>query len=105
MAHNDPRQQGKRIEELIARLESCRDPVLLSAARELLQCVMDMHSTGLEQMMEVVSQAGANGVEIVEKFGRNEVISSLLVLHGLHPLDLETRVEMAVERFREGANT
>jgi hypothetical protein len=104
MSYNDPRHQAKRIEELIVKLESCRDPGLLSAARELVQSVMDMHSAGLEQMLDIVSQTAAQSDEIVEQFGRDEVVGSLLVLHGIHPFDLETRVELALERVRANPN-
>ena len=47
-------------------------------------------------------------MELIEKLGRDPMVSSLLVLYGLHPDSLETRVNEAVERLapklqRDGA--
>ena len=38
--------------------------------------------------------------EIIDRLGRDELVASLLVLYGLHPLDFETRVNQAVEKAR-----
>ncbi len=43
-------------------------------------------------MMEIVFESGAGGEAIIRRFANDSLVSSLLVLHGLHPDDMETRV-------------
>jgi hypothetical protein len=64
------------------------------AARELVQLLMEVHRTGLERMMELVSQTGteASGGAIIDRLGQDPIVRNLLLLYSLHPEDLETRV-------------
>jgi len=91
-------KQIQRIGEIVEQLESASDPSVRAVARELLECLMALHGAGLERILEVVSQTGEAGGEIVQKCGRDELVSSLLLLYGLHPDDLRTRVTRAVEK-------
>jgi Fe-S cluster biogenesis protein NfuA len=93
-------QQFGRIEELIGKLEKTTDPAARATAKELVQLLMEIHGAGLEKMLEIASQSGAVGVEMIDHFGKDEVVRNLLVLYGLHPVDLETRVAMALEEVR-----
>jgi hypothetical protein len=71
------------------------------AARELVQLLMEVHGTGLERMMELVSEsgreAGAPGKAIINRFGQDPIVRNLLLLYSLHPDDLETRVLKALD--------
>jgi Fe-S cluster biogenesis protein NfuA/nitrite reductase/ring-hydroxylating ferredoxin subunit len=49
--------------------------------------------------MEVVAQ-GEESEKTFKGFAEDELISHLLLLHGLHPLDVETRVVRALEEVR-----
>jgi Fe-S cluster biogenesis protein NfuA len=51
-------------------------------------------------MMEIASEQGDGGWQIIENFSRDETVANLLLLHGLHPLDLETRVREALQKVR-----
>ena len=37
---------------------------------------------------------------LIEQFGDDELVGSLLLLYGLHPVDLETRVRQALDKTR-----
>ncbi len=93
-------KQARRIEELIAKLELSGDPAIVATARALVECLMDLHGAALERMLDIVSKTGAAGQEIADSFGRDDLVGSLLVLYGLHPVDLETRVRRAVARLK-----
>jgi Fe-S cluster biogenesis protein NfuA len=93
-------QQFGRIEELIGKLEKTTDPAARATAKELVQLLMDIHGAGLERMMEITSQAGAVGMDIIDRFGDDELVRNLLLLYGLHPVDLDTRVASALETVR-----
>ena len=100
---SDPRAvaaQQRRIEELIAALQTLDAPSARESAQELLQVVLDLHTNGLARLLEIVSAAGAMDDAMLETFERDAAVSALLLLHGLHPQDLPTRVSRAVEKMR-----
>lgn len=92
--------QQRRIDELIAALEALDDPRAREPAQELLRVVLDLHTNGLARLMEIVSEAGMLDDAMIEAFERDAGVSALLLLHGLHPQDLPTRVSRAVEKMR-----
>jgi Fe-S cluster biogenesis protein NfuA len=95
----DFQQRVQRIGSLVGELDSVVDPAGRAAAKQLLQLVMELHGAGLERMLEVTSQA-PEGQHLIDQFGHDPLVSSLLILYGLHPDDIETRVTRAVERLQ-----
>jgi Fe-S cluster biogenesis protein NfuA len=93
-------QQLHRVEELILTLEKNADPASRAVARELVQLLLELHGAGLERMLEITSESGALGNEIIDRFGQDELARSLLLLHGLHPLDLASRVAEGLDSIR-----
>lgn len=90
----------QRIGELVGELENIPDAEARASARALVQLLLDLHAVGLERVMEIVSKNGEPGQHTIDDLGRDPLVSSLLVLYGLHPLDLESRAAQAVERVR-----
>jgi hypothetical protein len=69
--------------------------------RELVQLLMEVHGTGLERLMELVSELDREpGKPITNRIGQDPVVRNLLLLYGLHPDDLETRVLRAIDTVR-----
>ncbi len=89
-----------RVEELIAALEAAPEPAVRDQVRELIQTLLDLHGTGLERVLSVVYDSGIEGAAVIDELGRDQLVSGLLLLHGLHPLDLETRVRAAIEEVQ-----
>lgn len=87
-----------RIEELIRAVDSFSDDNARKQARELVEALMEMQGAGLERLMEIIYDSGATGQTMIDGLGRDELVSSLLLVHGLHPLDLESRVRNALEK-------
>jgi hypothetical protein len=88
----------ERIEELIRKFEASPDPVIRADAQQLVQAILEFHGAAIDRMMELISEGGEPPV--FEAFARDELVSSLLLLHDLHPLALETRVAQALEKVR-----
>jgi|SRR5271170_74942 len=93
-------QRAKSIETLVVKLEAASDPALRSAARDLVQALMELHGASIERMMEIVHDAGDAGSSMIDQFGKDDVVRSVLLLYGLHPQDLYTRVIQALESTR-----
>lgn len=90
----------QRIGEVVEQLESAADPNARAMAKELLESLMALHGAALERILELVSEGGEAGEAIIGKCGRDELVSSVLLLYGLHPLDLQSRVTRALEKVR-----
>jgi Fe-S cluster biogenesis protein NfuA len=93
------RKQVQSIETLLSRIEETDDPKLRTTMRELVQSIMDLHGAGLARMLELIGADG-DGNAIVPKLGRDELVGSLLILYGIHPVPLETRVNQALDKAR-----
>jgi Fe-S cluster biogenesis protein NfuA len=86
-----------RIEELINALNGAADSAVAAQARELVQALLELHATTLERALEIVHE---NDFTLVDKLADDPLVSNLLILHGLHPLDLEARVRGALEKVK-----
>jgi len=89
-----------RIDKLVAVIRDAPESEVRSAALELVESVMEFEGNAIDRMMEIASESGDPGWRIIEAFGQDELVSNLLLLHGLHPLDLETRVRGALDKVR-----
>jgi Fe-S cluster biogenesis protein NfuA/nitrite reductase/ring-hydroxylating ferredoxin subunit len=87
------------MEALLGEIETLSDPNARSKAAEVVGVLLELYGEGLARMMEVVAE-GDERERTFDAFAEDELVSHLLLLHGLHPLDLETRVVRALEEVR-----
>ena len=99
----DFRERIQQMATLAADLENISDDKTRASAKELVHLLMELHGAGLERIMETVFAEGESGAAMVDKLAAEPLVSSLLVLHGLHPDDLETRITNAIESLRPTA--
>jgi len=93
-------QRAQVIEALVKKIDGVSDPDLRASTKELMQALMALHGAGLERMMEIVHQSGEPGAALIASFERDDLVKGLLLLHGLHPADLQTRILQALEKSR-----
>jgi hypothetical protein len=86
-------QRMKKIGDLVDQL----NPEEAARSRELLESVMDLHGEALERILLRLRGAGEAGSEVIRGLSADPVVSSVLLLYGLHPEDFETRVRRAIE--------
>jgi Fe-S cluster biogenesis protein NfuA len=96
----DFREDMQRIGGLVQEMEAIADPAVRAATKGLVQSLMDLHGAALGKALDIVAEAGEPGMNIIDRLGRDALVSSVLILYGLHPEDLETRVIKAVGRVR-----
>lgn len=96
----DFRADVERIGSLIQELESIADPAVRAKTKDLVQSLMDLHGAAIEKALEIAADAGEPGLNIIDRMGRDSLVSSVLILYGLHPEDVEARVTRTVERVR-----
>lgn len=92
-------ERVRRIEDLVRRVGNIADRESREAAHALMEAVMELHGAGLERMLDIVFDTGEPGKTAIRRFAGDGLIASLLVLHGLHPDDIETRVQHALGKL------
>ena len=92
-------QSLRRLEELIGVLEAHPEAAASESARELISLILNLHGLGLAKLMAILTKA-EGGATTIAQLIEDDQIRAMLLLHGLHPDDLETRVHRAVDRLR-----
>ncbi len=96
-------ERVRRIEDLVRRLEKVPDPESRNTAHALMEAILELHGAGLERIMEIVFDTGEAGQATIRQLAADSLVSNLLVLHGLHPDEIETRVQQALGKLNPGA--
>src|SRR5580658_7213863 len=99
-AQPDFQQRLQAIEGLLAEIDSAADPSLRTHVQNLVQTVMDLHGAGIERILELIQASGGEGASVLQKLGRDDLVSSLLILYGLHPVSFEDRIAQALDKLR-----
>jgi|GraSoiStandDraft_50_1057286.scaffolds.fasta_scaffold167765_1 Fe-S cluster biogenesis protein NfuA len=97
---SDLQARSAEMREQVRRIETCSDPATRTAALALVRSVMDLHQSALERMLDVIEQTSAEPSRIIENFVQDPLIHSVLMLHDLHPHDLETRITRALAQLQ-----
>jgi Fe-S cluster biogenesis protein NfuA len=95
----DPAVTGERIERLL-EASAASGPIAAERAEELVRLVVELYGAGLERLMELAYESGALTDELLDSLAADELVSGLLLVHGLHPYGVEERVEKALESVR-----
>ena len=93
-------QQLQEIVGLVHDLETIADPASRGSAQKLVQLLMDLHAKAFERSLEIIFGSARGGSQLIDELGDDPLVGSLLVLYGLHPEDLRTRVERKLEQTR-----
>jgi hypothetical protein len=64
-------------------------------AEELVRVVMNLYGTGLANIIKIVRES-SDGEQLLEHLAEDKLVASLLLVHGLHPVDPGTRIRRAL---------
>ena len=95
----DLRATGERIESLL-EAASAGGRVARERAEELVRLVVDLYGAGLERLLEIVHESGRLDDDLLDRLAADDLVASLLAVHGLHPDSVETRVARALDGVR-----
>jgi len=91
------RTTGSRIQSILEQFEGLPECRPLEWAEELVRLLTSMYGEGLTRIIEIASQDEApRGDAFVRRLCDDRLLSSLLLLHELHPDDVRQRVERAL---------
>jgi Fe-S cluster biogenesis protein NfuA/nitrite reductase/ring-hydroxylating ferredoxin subunit len=92
-------QTGERIEELLASLRA-RGGAAAATAEELVRLLVGMYGDGLAAIMAALAEEGEPGRAVMDRLAADPLVEGLLLLHGLHPLDTDARIQRALDQVR-----
>ena len=92
----DLRAVGDRIEGLLVDLRRSAEPRVVERVEELVGLVTALSGAGLARVLELAGEDRG----LVDRMAGDELVATLLVLHGLHPQSVEDRVAAALDEVR-----
>lgn len=90
------RTAGDRI-QILLDASSAGGAAARERAEQLVGEITDLYGAGLERILQIAVSADPS---LVEKFAGNDLVASLLLVHGLHPHGVERRIEDALDGVR-----
>jgi Fe-S cluster biogenesis protein NfuA len=91
--------QTGQIEKLAAKLDQANDPEVRATALALVQSVIELHGAALQSLIDrCIDTPG--GERVLNEALQDDLVSSMFLLHSLHPDDIETRVLRGIEAVR-----
>src|SRR6195952_2903518 len=90
------RAWGERIQILVDALAT-GGPVVRGRAEDLVRELTDLYGAGMHRMMAL---AATSGPAMVEQFAADDLLASLMLVHGLHPHTVQRRIEDALDGVR-----
>jgi Fe-S cluster biogenesis protein NfuA len=93
------RSAGARVEELLDGLRS-GPPAAARAAEELVGLLVGLYGGGLAAIVELLREQGPAGAAALTAMADDPRVEGLLLLHDLHPLDVDARIQRALDRVR-----
>lgn len=88
---------GERVEALLAQLRRQGGDPAADTGEELVCMLVDFYGAGLERVAEIVGKASPDTLMALTD---DPLVESQLILHGVHPVDVDTRIERALDSVR-----
>jgi Fe-S cluster biogenesis protein NfuA/nitrite reductase/ring-hydroxylating ferredoxin subunit len=105
-AHNAQEQldamnsHGARIQQLLEEIESLPTASTRELVHEFMEATLAFYGQGLARILQVVSESGPDAEKVYRHLIDDKVVRGLLLIHDLHPEDLETRLRHALDQVR-----
>jgi Fe-S cluster biogenesis protein NfuA/nitrite reductase/ring-hydroxylating ferredoxin subunit len=97
---DDINAHGERLQKLLAKVEALPYPGARELIQDCMESVLGFYGTGLKRILQVVSEDGPEGRKVFRDLIRDDVVKGLLLIHDLHPLNLEDRLLEALDKVR-----
>jgi len=95
------REVGARLARGLEDVERAVGPNAWGRVESLVTELVSLYGEGLVRLLEHARASAGDAPALEARLASDEVVASLLSLHGVHPIPLEQRLERALERVRE----
>ncbi|HEY4001085.1 MAG TPA: NifU family protein [Candidatus Xenobia bacterium] len=90
-------ETATRVQQALDRLHSLPDPRARQWGQEAVRALLELYGAGLERMLDCVHKASP---ALLDELAKDPLVSSLMVVHNLHPWSVLDRIEQALEGVR-----
>jgi Fe-S cluster biogenesis protein NfuA/nitrite reductase/ring-hydroxylating ferredoxin subunit len=97
---NAMNSHGARIQLLLGQIEALPTPSTRQLIHEFMEATLAFYGQGLARILQVVSESGPASQNVYQHLIDDKVVRGLLLIHDLHPADLETRLRDALDHVR-----
>jgi Fe-S cluster biogenesis protein NfuA/nitrite reductase/ring-hydroxylating ferredoxin subunit len=94
MDRRDVAALSERIDVLLDEVQRRVEPEVTDKVEELVRAVLSLHGAGLEQLLARLDESQVRGVL------EDDLVAGMLLLHDLHPDDVATRIQAALDSVR-----
>ncbi|MBV8102853.1 MAG: NifU family protein [Verrucomicrobia bacterium] len=102
---DDINAHGERLQKLLGEVEALPYPGAKELIQDCMESVLGFYGAGLKRILQVVSEDGPEGRKVFRDLIRDDVVKGLLLIHDLHPLNLEARLLEALDKVRPYLNS
>lgn len=94
-------RQSERIQELVDEIDAYPDEKARNMMQECMQEVLSFYGHGIEKILGIISKGNNTAAkDIYNNMLGDSFVNGLLLIHDLHPFDLRTRLNLALEKVR-----
>ena len=97
------RAESHEMDHLIGEIHDLVDPAAWQRIQRVMRCTVELYGQALRHALDHARAAGVEPGQFDALIGHDELLASLLVLHGLHPVSTEDRVRHALQLLCEHA--
>lgn len=98
MEDREVRQLVVQADFLLNKVDSLEEGETKSLALETIQVLFELYGEGLRRLVD--QAVASNATRLLDGYKQDELISHLLLMHDLHPDDVETRIQQALDEVR-----
>lgn len=92
----DLERVGRRVEQLLERIGAA-EPRAADAAHDLVRELLGLYGTAVARILVMVEDLAPG---VTARLPEDPLVAGVLALHDLHPVDVVTRVERALDQVR-----
>jgi len=93
--------QSLHIQQLLEEIDSLPDQNAKKITQECVREILSFYGHGLERILKIISNGnGSAAKDIYNNLIEDSFVSGLLLIHELHPLDLRTRLHLALDKVK-----
>src|SRR5215467_2773141 len=89
-----------RLDALLRSLDAHEDPLVRRQVSEAVELLMSLQGAAFERVLALAADPAAGGPALVTQIADDPLLGPLLLVHSIHPHDLETRISRRLERLR-----
>lgn len=90
------RKAGSTMEAIIEDLSKAEADIR-GRTEALLGAVIDLHGVGLTRLIRATTEESSVAADLRRRLGRDDLVASLLISHGVHPEPLEKRLTRVLD--------